>query len=117
VLIGIVVRVQENTKKQRRWIYWKNIHFAERHTNDHDYTPHSTIHFLTSSVKTFNSYYYYSRHTCFESRLGADSLDFRDFLISFQKSLVLVKRVSFLPFSSTPHLWRDVPVDARRRMR
>jgi hypothetical protein len=85
------------------------------HTN----TPHSVLHFLTSFIKTLNSCYYYSSDTCFESRLGANSLDwrFRDFIISFQKFLVLVKRISFLPFSSIRHLWRDVPVDVRRRMR
>jgi len=44
VLIGIVVHMQENTKKQRRWIYWQNIRFAELHTNDHD------IHLIRCSI-------------------------------------------------------------------
>jgi len=103
VLIGIVVRTQENTKKQRRWIYCQNIRFAERHTDDHD---HSVLHFLTYFIKTLNNYYYYSSDTWFESRLGAEFLDlcFRGFLISFQKFLALVKRTSLLTFSSTPHL-------------
>jgi len=64
------------------------------------YTPHSVLHFLTYFSKTLNSYCYYSCDTWFESRLEAESLDwrFRHFLISFQKFLVLVKRTSFLPF-------------------
>jgi hypothetical protein len=106
VLIGTVIRMQENIND-------------EGCSNDRTYVlpsaikmimiwaaPHSSLHFLTSFIKTLNSHHCYSRDTWFESRLEAESLDFRfrNFLISFQKFIVGVKRISFLPFSSTPHL-------------
>jgi hypothetical protein len=83
------------------------------------YTPNSVLHFLTYFIKTVKSYYYYSSDTWFESRMGADSLRwcFRDFLISFQKCLLVVQRIYFCPFPPHRICDGDVPVGARRCMR